>query len=638
MLIFIFGSKMKKRGLFFSADAIFALIIIFIVVIMFFPVFKIGEKSGEIQYDIITSLSSLKIGEIDNPYAKELINSGNIKDLNRSVLEQIGDFYSENISLAAQLADEVLKTMSISENIGIWYGDDLIASRNKTSIESADYVSVARQTISGIRKGSPSKGYVSKAWLKKIVSKKTSAILRGELICGGWKNYSGGNEYCGAEAVNISYSFSIPSSSEINNASWLAEPSWVNQITTLYVNGIQVFSGSIQYYRLVDIKQYVHPGNNTALLIGAKGGEDGASHITVEYTTPELQTYALENRYPFYEVNSKSILYHEKSVLISSPIASMNVVLNVTRRTALQIRKGAQIITVGTKDPVSGFVMFSDGEIKSALLSKGINYSALSGEYLFFAVKAGVDQTGQNTQLGKGSYVQIDYAGAPEIPFGSIDLTEEIKIASYSSLMQGSFYRNILWRFNLPLNSIPIVADWQFGWLSTGAGSSSSQLALANEKPLYQSPPAPYISAFSRFGYTPNRLSGVLISGQNNFSLQFGQNYGVSVDSSYGSLTYFMKSYVNYGDAKEKAKGGRRNILFENGENVSIVIGDANDAWDPSIDSVDDAVDRLLAQMDADGNGKIELKLNQDNFEIESLDISNVPYFWSTDVQVRSWN
>ena len=78
-------------------------------------------------------------------------------------------------------------------------------------------------------------------------------------------------------------------------------------------------------------------------------------------------------------------------------------------------------------------------------------------------------------------------------------------------------------------------------------------------------------------------------------------------------------------------------MQFEDGNVKEIVVGDPNDLWDPEIDAIDDAVERLLSQIDADGNGKIDVILDQDNFEIDTLDISGVPYLWSTEVQIRIW-
>jgi hypothetical protein len=630
-------SGINRRGIFFSTDALIALVVVFALVILFLPFYSFEMPMTSIHYDLLDGFSSLKIGEIDNNYVKQLISSGKITDVNKTVIEQIGEFYSSNIDDAKALTHELISNINSSENIGIWYGDDLLASINDTSYESASKVTVARQTISGVQKGNVSKGYVAKSWLSKISGKTTTLIVRGDLMCGGWRTNSGGTEYCGTVATNISYSFVVPANSTVKEALWLFEPSWVNQPQSLYINGVRVFSGTLQYYRVVNITNYVVVGNNTALAVSTQGGDDGASHIQVDFNTSIVQTYSLSNLTYFNEVRAKSVLYHEKSILITQPVSSMNVTLNVSRITTFQIRVGNKTVTIGTKTPVNGFVNFNNAEISAALTSSGNSYNSLSGKYIFLIARVGVDASGNNVFIGKNSYADIRYSSEVVIPFGSIDFTKVLPVTSYSSNLQSDFYRNLIWSFNLPVNSIPIVADWQLGWLSTSSGSTNSQSASANGYSLYQSPPNPYISAFSRFGYSPISGNNLLRNGTNNFTLQFGSNYGVSIGSSYGSLLYFVKSFVNYGDPKQKAVGGNRTISFEDGTSLKITIGNAADPWDPSLDAIDDAVDRLLSQLDSDSNNKIDVKLDQGNFQFESLDISNVPFLWSTEVQIRAW-
>ena len=124
----------------------------------------------------------------------------------------------------------------------------------------------------------------------------------------------------------------------------------------------------------------------------------------------------------------------------------------------------------------------------------------------------------------------------------------------------------------------------------------------------------------------------------NNFTLDFGNNYGVSNTSSYGALTFFLRSFVNYGNAFEKAQGGTKLIVFEDGQTKNLQIGNFNDPWDPAKDAIDDAVERLLSQLDANNNGKIDIAIDQASIEIGNLDIAGVPHLWSTEVQVRIWD
>ena len=158
---------MRKKAVFFSADALIALIVIFTVVLAVYPLAKNKREYSDASSDILKVLSSLKMGEIDNSYARDLISQGKIGDLNKSVLEQIGDFYVNDEPEAGTLAQSVLDSLDIDKNIGIWYGDDMIASASSSSYETSEEVNLDRQVISGIEKGKELKGYSSRVYLSK---------------------------------------------------------------------------------------------------------------------------------------------------------------------------------------------------------------------------------------------------------------------------------------------------------------------------------------------------------------------------------------------------------------------------------------------------------------------------------------
>jgi len=622
-----------KRGIFFSIDALIAVIIILIIIIVNFPSEKHNIKQTEIHRDLITTLSSLKIEELNNSYAKQLIAQGLINSTNKSVLEQIGEFYVNNITIARSLADSILKELKINTNIGIWYNNILLASSNSTSYEYAKAVNVAKQTISGIQEGNPTTGFVSKAWLKKIKGKFTTLAIRGDLMCGKWKTYSWG-DYCGPATTDITYEINIPENATIENAWWLVEPSWIGQPTKLKINNNTIYNSDIQYFIILNITPYLKSGKNFAFLDSTTGGDDGASHLVIEYTTPGTQTFTIPTKYYFNKINSKAILYHEKALFVPETIKTIEVVLNTSSQAELSIRTGTITIVIGTKNPVNNTIIFNDMEINNILALNNISYTDLNKKYFFFIVKIG--QSGQTVSLNENSYIEIERLSEIEIPFGSIDITKEIKINETKNKLQDTFYNSLTWKFFLPLNSIPVIADWQLGWLSTSS-QQASQLAKANGIILYESPPEPFIPAFSRFGYTPQTANNLFNVGENNFTLNFSSSYGVSNTTSFGTVTYFIKSFVNYGDAKEKAQGGIKTLTFEDDSTKQISVGNNNDTWDPDKDAIDDAVERLLAQLDANNDTKIDISLDQDDLKIDILDISGVPYLWSTEVQIRTW-
>ena len=156
----------RKKGVFFSMDVLIAVSIIFMSILVVYPVLKHPYHESFVQSDLMVVLSTLKIGEINNSYVNNnLIPNGKINDLNKSLIEQVGEFYVNNITLAKELANEILLSFNTSENIGIWYGDDMLASKNKTSFENARNSEIDRQIISGISKGESVTGYSSRVYL-----------------------------------------------------------------------------------------------------------------------------------------------------------------------------------------------------------------------------------------------------------------------------------------------------------------------------------------------------------------------------------------------------------------------------------------------------------------------------------------
>lgn len=165
-----------KRGdtkaVFFSTDALIAIIIIFLTLLISFPLIKYAQHETTVPNDILTTFSSLSVGEINNSYVKNLIAQGKIRDLNKTLLEQIGEFYVTNITLARELGTTLMTELTTQDNIGIWYGNKLITSKNKTSFEAAKNIEINRQTISGIQEGDSVTGFSARAFLSRATPKK----------------------------------------------------------------------------------------------------------------------------------------------------------------------------------------------------------------------------------------------------------------------------------------------------------------------------------------------------------------------------------------------------------------------------------------------------------------------------------
>jgi competence protein ComGC len=160
---------LKKRGVFFSIDALIALLIILIVIIIAVPNLKQTKIDSKLDEDILVSLSSISAQNFDNSYVQSLISSGIITEPNKSLLEQIGNFYVTNRTISARIANEFLSTIETKENIGIWLENNLVSSKNNSAMESARQVETSRQIISGVMLGQNITGYSSRAFLSSNV-------------------------------------------------------------------------------------------------------------------------------------------------------------------------------------------------------------------------------------------------------------------------------------------------------------------------------------------------------------------------------------------------------------------------------------------------------------------------------------
>src|SRR3989344_1963580 len=155
----------NKKAVFFSIDALVAIMIIFFVILISYPQIKETKREIKIQEDIIVTLSAIKAGEIDDLYMQSLITQGLVADVNKSVLEVIGYFYVTNKTIAQNLASSVLNELDTPENIGLWYGSTLLASKNSTPYENAKTIETTRQLISGIQEGGSVTGFAARAQL-----------------------------------------------------------------------------------------------------------------------------------------------------------------------------------------------------------------------------------------------------------------------------------------------------------------------------------------------------------------------------------------------------------------------------------------------------------------------------------------
>jgi hypothetical protein len=342
-----------KKGVFFSIDALIALSIIVVALLIAYPLVSNVKPKTELHYDLLSTLSTIKISELDNSYAKSLMEDGSIKDPSKSVLEQIGEFYVTNKTKAELLAESTMQDLSEDSNIGIWFGETLIASRNVTPYESAKEIDVARQFISGIQEGKNITGYSARAYLY-------SSLQSDYFYFGG---YTGDGNLSAKIVYNGTISFAV---AEIA----------INEDFGLYVNGN--FSGSyVKPATELTPKKYqlpiasFHSGEN---LIEFKPANLTRLRITggfikIEYD--KIPEYDKPERKYFPGIDGIINLYSGFS--IPTELGSMNLRIHFKSPYKMFVKIGSTPIFENTSYNGTT-VAISDAELRSKL-----NYSSLGG-------------------------------------------------------------------------------------------------------------------------------------------------------------------------------------------------------------------------------------------------------------------
>lgn len=333
-----------------------ALLIIFIILLFFVPFKNENTEEKNAHEDILKVLSNLKLGEINNSYISSLITQGNITDLNKSILEQIAEFYALKKPEAQELVKEMLDQFNSTDNLGLWFNGKLVYTKNKTSYEDSRLIWNAKELVSGIKEGNSSTGFSARAYLSK------SALTE--------YFYFGG--YVGDG--NITALLNI--SGSITGASIEMD---INKNFSLYINGnfignYNATSGNITLINLAGSIGNFISGENKIELKGdflyIAGG-----FVAVDYETTSV--YQARKRYNFPGINGLINLYD--SFYVPGTLNNMQVFLH------FNVSNSTLFMTIGN---VSIYNTSASGEtsatITNSQLSSLLNYNDLSNKTIPF--------------------------------------------------------------------------------------------------------------------------------------------------------------------------------------------------------------------------------------------------------------
>ncbi|MFH1770228.1 MAG: vWA domain-containing protein [archaeon] len=168
----------KKKGLFFSVDAFFAIMLLIIGVILVAN-YTFRDVSTEqidlLSKDLLTSLGEMKVVDVNDSWVRDQITYGYITNTDNTVLEQIGAFWATGEMERAENLSRILVEGLVPTRygVGIIIDDDVIYIQNK-STKALNLIN-SRRMITGIEQGSPIEGSAAAALIRKVKAKKTSS-------------------------------------------------------------------------------------------------------------------------------------------------------------------------------------------------------------------------------------------------------------------------------------------------------------------------------------------------------------------------------------------------------------------------------------------------------------------------------
>ena len=282
---------MVRKGFFYSLDALIAVMLILAVLVLI-PVFYINkeEATNPVYYssDIIQLLSTLTLVEINNSDVQTLLNTSNITNYNRSIIEQVLRFQVAGDEYRAQkLLNLTIEGLTPRQfTIGVYiegYSDPLFVSSNN----SVHQLISSKQMISGIEKDRAVEGLTSRVFLSGINEMTSSVYI-----------YFGG--YIGEG--NITRILQLPSGINDVTSGYLELDASAN--FTLFLNGEYAGYFGVSATNASNLSAdhwdmeasyllNLHSGANTVELFfnDTSHGYIGGGYIRFTYASTELDLY-----------------------------------------------------------------------------------------------------------------------------------------------------------------------------------------------------------------------------------------------------------------------------------------------------------------------------------------------------------
>jgi hypothetical protein len=179
MLSAVSPSVKRRAGFLFTLDAIIAAMLIIASLLLLMTLREYDSDTVQISsssQDVLQSMSSMTLSEMDNLWVQQLIANHSINNTNITVLEQIGQFWATGDMQSARMLSQILLNGTY-EDYGLTLSIEGTTLYERNTTKSGEDTAVASRMITGIAQGKSLSGSSASAYLRKIKDKRTAAFL-----------------------------------------------------------------------------------------------------------------------------------------------------------------------------------------------------------------------------------------------------------------------------------------------------------------------------------------------------------------------------------------------------------------------------------------------------------------------------
>lgn len=367
----------NKKAMYFTMDGMLAgLLIVGITVMLMQSSYyePRTEQKSFLTQDFLNTLAEIKLYEIDNSFIQQEIANGNITDENKSVLEQIGQYWAlEENSKAETLIKSLINFNYTETNLKVSLENDTILSGGTN--DSKNIVASSRM-IAGVARGDPLTGYSSSAYLKKIRNKRyTSYAYLGGFI--GQGKISTKTEPLPSDISSAKIDTITLEGDFAGNFTFLINDKKCNSSGTQELFETDATPLIVSKWNLTHCREFIKSGiNNLTLDFQGKISQKYAAGglFKVIYRTDSLLQNKTEGFTQNYLSGALGVANIYDSFYIPGNLTSMNILLHFNSNDQTYLTVGERIIEINVTGGDQRDVL-DDNYLKNTI---GLDYSMLS--------------------------------------------------------------------------------------------------------------------------------------------------------------------------------------------------------------------------------------------------------------------